>query len=543
MAARTRSRLPLLILFASVALISAGNQQNSSAQQLFGYLENWTAGWTKWWDNNIPGNCDMGCEEPSKYMVGIAPYSGVYYGFTLVTTDPTPDQIDCGTPPSPQRCMATDGNTIYAAAATKQNSIVVSSTTTDETSLTSGIVSIAEVCRLARQGPYTTPKICKITLGGWSDWARIGSNTSATQLAAQAARMVQWSFADGIDLDFEHLSEFAKLDDEMAFFATFVTALRTQLDVVQNNWITTAQTRITVLQEMFKKLQPWQQKESPYFATNIEYMNDIVKNGKPPKLEISFTTRFNSFLDPADPFNYLMKGSPRPNSSFISDNEGAKLWPFIGSSIDAVNIMAYDASGLSLNFTQIILNAALKVPAKNIYIGFEPGNQAAGGIWEGSKLDLEATEFVARNGYGGAFIWAINADPAVEPDQARNAPELAANASSILKPAWPHAVVPKYTKVDPSTGWSPSAGPVPPSPPPPTPPSPPTPPTPPPPSPPSPPPTPPTPPPSPGSNCTTKCHSISARATDLWCKENCCHDPPNCPSDLCSCTAKPYLFV
>jgi hypothetical protein len=31
--------------------------------------------WVKWWDNNIPGNCLMGCPEPTDLMDGLASYT------------------------------------------------------------------------------------------------------------------------------------------------------------------------------------------------------------------------------------------------------------------------------------------------------------------------------------------------------------------------------------------------------------------------------------------------------------------------------------
>ena len=57
-----------------------------------------------------------------------------------------------------------------------------------------------------------------------------------------------------------------------------------------------------------------------------------------------------------------------------------------------------------------------------------------------------------------------------------------------------------------------------------------------PPPPPSPPPGPSPPPPPPPGPAKT-CHAVpGAGATDTWCDENCNHDPPNCPANLCTCT-------
>ena len=36
-----------------------------------------------------------------------------------------------------------------------------------------------------------------------------------------------------------------------------------------------------------------------------------------------------------------------------------------------------------------------------------------------------------------------------------------------------------------------------------------------------------------------ECHAISSAATDLWCNQNCNHDPPFCPATLCQCGSAP----
>jgi hypothetical protein len=160
-------------------------------------------------------------------------------------------KVDCGTPPSAEQCPAWDQQAIYAAAKGKQGSIVVDAATTSATSLTPGVVSISEVCRLGRQGPYATPKRCKVSLGGWSDWARIGSAEAAAKLAVLVGKLVLYTFADGVDLDFEHLSEFEPLSDEMTLFAAFIVALRTELDtVVKPAWVQAAKDRAALLQDM-----------------------------------------------------------------------------------------------------------------------------------------------------------------------------------------------------------------------------------------------------------------------------------------------------
>merc|ERR1712233_58537 len=49
--------------------------------------------------------------------------------------------------------------------------------------------------------------------------------------------------------------------------------------------------------------------------------------------------------------------------------------------------------------------------AAKVNIGFEPGEQAAGGVWEGMDADKEYARYAYENGYGGAMIWAANPNP------------------------------------------------------------------------------------------------------------------------------------
>lgn len=41
-------------------------------------------------------------------------------------------------------------------------------------------------------------------------------------------------------------------------------------------------------------------------------------------------------------------------------------------------------------------------------MGFEPGSQAAGGVWEGLGVDQEVVDYIEVNNYGGIMFWAIN---------------------------------------------------------------------------------------------------------------------------------------
>ena len=426
----------------------------SNSMELLGYYENWNT--VKWWDNDIPGNCAMGCAVPQAFMEQLAPYSSLNYGFTFLVETPNPDQVECTTPST---CPLWDGGGIYIAAKSKSGATVVDASTT-AADLTPGLVGVGEACRLARMAPSSGPHRCKISLGGWSDWARLGSAAAAKQVAALASKLVLYSFADGVDLDFEHLTPFdAQFGGEMEAYVTLVTELRAALADAAKGWGAAVDARAAKLTTMNASVPSWQKRD--YYTTNLKYLAELKANGA-PTLELSYTTRFNAFLpDPTgDPWNYLLPSSPVPNSTFATDNEGGKLWAKIGSAVDSVNVMAYDAGTdagpLQLNFTTIASNfIAGGVPASKLYLGFEPGEQAGGGAWEGQDADLKWAADAKAAGLAGTFVWAINPDAGSA--GAAAAPKLAAALKQATGAGWParFGPPPTYSKVDAATGWLP----------------------------------------------------------------------------------------
>merc|ERR1719420_877113 len=162
--------------------------------------------------------------EPGPYMSSITPYSAVNYGFAFLVQQPNPDQVGCGSKSPAGPCPVWDGENVYLAKASMQGSIAVSSSTTIEEASPS-IVAIAEVVRMARMHP-AGPKRVKITLGGWSDFARLDSAENGAKAAKLMAKFVAYSFADGVDIDMEHLTPFSKTGDEFGGFTSFVSTLR-----------------------------------------------------------------------------------------------------------------------------------------------------------------------------------------------------------------------------------------------------------------------------------------------------------------------------
>lgn len=405
----------------------------------------------------------MGCMLPGPYLSSITPYSAVNYGFAFLVQDPQPAQVGCGTKAPEGPCPLWDGENIYLSKAAMQGSHLVDSTVTVETSSPGGI-AIAEVVRMARQHP-SGPKRAKITLGGWSDYARLATVANAQKAAKLMAKAVQITFADGVDLDFEHLSPFDTFAGAHEFeaFAALISTLRTELDIVSTTWAQSANTRLAALLKTYNALQKWQKTAvKEWYATQFAYLKEVAAN-KPPHLEISWTTRFNAWVNTSDPYNYATN-DPLPawalNTTFASDNEGARFYANVSKDVDTINVMAYDATGLVFDYETILYNYATLggVDLRKINIGFEPGEQAASGVWEGLSKDKNVTKFVNEYNIGGAMIWAANPSPKTNPDGVKLCPQTADALNAILQPTYAWGPPPNYTKCDPTTGLLPGNG-------------------------------------------------------------------------------------
>jgi hypothetical protein len=425
--------------------------------ELLGYLENWVD--VKWWDENMPGNCLMGCMLPGPFMQKVAPYSAINYGFAFFTKTPNPDQDGCGTKSPAGPCPVWDGENIYLSKAAMQGSHLVDSSTTVEKSSPGGI-AIAEVVRMARMHP-SGPKRAKITLGGWSDFARIGGVENAVKAGKLMAKATQITFADGVDLDFEHLSPFDKTQaaPEFEAFATLISTLRTELDKVAASWADSATKRLAALHSEYDGLADWKKKNvKDFYEANFAYYKQVASN-PPPHLEISWTTRFNAWVPPDDPYNYAIKPLPAwaLNSTFESDNEGARFYQNVSEMVDTINVMAYDATGLKFDYEMIFNNFANLggVDLRKVNMGFEPGEQAASGVWEGLEKDKNVTQYVKDHNIGGAMIWAINPSPKTNPTGSKLCPQTAEALNPILQPTYAWGPAPNYTKCDPNTGYLP----------------------------------------------------------------------------------------
>ena len=76
------------------------------------------------------------------------------------------------------------------------------------------------------------------------------------------------------------------------------------------------------------------------------------------------------------------------------------------------------------------------VSLSKVNMGFEPGEQAASGRWEGLDKDLEVGHFVKSRSYGGTMVWAINPSTHTNPHGAVECPRAAEALNSILEPTF-----------------------------------------------------------------------------------------------------------
>jgi len=430
--------------------------------ELLGWFENWGPD-INWWNSNIPSNCVMGCVKPGMFLNEVEPYSTINYGFALLTKHPNASQVGCGSKAPAGSCPTWDGQNIYLADSSKDGSVAVTSTT-NINAVSPGIISIADVVRLAKMHP-SGPKRTKITIGGWSDYARIGNAANGVEAAKLMGKLVAYTFADGVDIDMEHLTPYARYSDEFGGLIAFITQLREEFITHAANWQKNAEARISALQTQLKNKGSITNAMRTWYQTNIKHLQEVAAMPA-PNLEISWTTRFNAFLpseDYPERFNYFLPDGGFPDEKFVfeTDNEGKWFWPQIAHVVDTVNIMAYDAGKydgkpFKLDFDAILDNFARygNVPPSKLNLGVEPGPQAAGGKWEGQAVDeATARDIVAKQTAGGMAIWAVNPTPD-KYNASVYCPATAQALHDILEPAFAYGTAPNYTKT--SNGWWPT---------------------------------------------------------------------------------------
>jgi len=59
-------------------------------------------------------------------------------------------------------------------------------------------------------------------------------------------------------------------------------------------------------------------------------------------------------------------------------------------------------------YLAVFASFELYLDKDKIVMGFEPGNQASGGVWEGMAMDKDVVDYIEANSYGGILFWALN---------------------------------------------------------------------------------------------------------------------------------------
>jgi len=233
-------------------------------------------------------------------------------------------------------------------------------------------------------------------LGGWSDLTLTIGDSQVNSLVEKIVALLQIA-GDGIDLDFEHLSEHTGdvLTQQRLVVGKLVVALKSA------------------------------------FAAN----------GLQDKL-IVYTPRYNAFW----------KDGAHGSTQLATDGEGLDVVNYITAhsdfgvdALDFVNLMMYDIDAkeafssateswfVQSQYDAVIAATSAAVGLSKTVIGFEPRlPQAYTGIWAGLEKDKLSIQHISNLGVGGAMWWAMN-DQQLSYGQScgENAVELAAFSANL----------------------------------------------------------------------------------------------------------------
>ncbi|WP_325099827.1 glycosyl hydrolase family 18 protein [Allofrancisella guangzhouensis] len=335
------------VTFEQVAPVEAG-------KKVIGYWENWKPA--------LPEMEGSGGDKSADYYKpSFANYSHVLYSFLTLSNQPNSDN-----PPNTNW----DGSAIYETMTLKPVLEVMNDTTYSYNWQAGKIKAMIDAT-------HQEGKKFIWAIGGWSDLQQTIKPEQIDSFVTQCVNLLK-QYGDGIDFDWEHLHQLANGQPNPNAKEQTDTLAKTMLKLRQ--------------------------------ALDDAGMYDK---------EVGYTTRFNAFFGNSEDHAFPAK--------FNSDGEGLAIDGWLkdhGSSLNEVvnwvNIMAYDVgpeympNGQTWNMEvyKDVLNSFSKHVDPNLVIlGFEPGGQAAGGIWEGMDVSKQAIDYVANNNYGGSMFWAINQPP------------------------------------------------------------------------------------------------------------------------------------
>ncbi|KAH8086728.1 hypothetical protein JL720_7171 [Aureococcus anophagefferens] len=199
--------------------------------------------------------------------------------------------------------------------------------------------------------------------GGWSDLTKTIDDDQVA-LVDQLVQLLAMG-ADGIDFDWEHLSQYRDSDPAVH-----------------------AQQRL-IVGKVIAALKP-----------------ALVAAGMGDKI-ISYTPRYNAFFPTA--------GSKYGQNNFATDGEGADIFDYLKANSDygTAFVGATEQYFVQEHYDAVVQSHVdYGIPLDKVVMGFEPGPQAYTGVWGGMDHDMATIARMREMGLGGVMFWAVN-DPKV----------------------------------------------------------------------------------------------------------------------------------
>lgn len=134
-------------------------------------------------------------------------------------------------------------------------------------------------------------------------------------------------------------------------------------------------------------------------------VRETLDAAKMTDMKVGYTTRFNAFWnEETRPTGF--KVFPSDGEGIDIDAELKRQGKSMSDVVDWINIMMYDTpptdiggspTGLGLDQYKLVMDFFADFEHKDkVVMGFEPGFQAAGGVWEGFKVDEQVVDYIVE---------------------------------------------------------------------------------------------------------------------------------------------------
>jgi len=279
--------------------------------------------------------------------------------YSFLTLDPQPNHV------TPNQ-IRWDGSAVYDSQ-TRADVMAVMGGHASYTMERDRIVAMMDWCK-------ANGKHFIWAFGGWSDLTKTIADDQGDALVAMLVDLIATHGGDGIDFDWEHLSQYKGVDDGLH-----------------------AQQRQIVGKVV------------------VALKDALVAAGLGSTL-ITYTPRYNAFIS----------GGAYNTNEFGTDGEGTDVVDYVAANspfgvdaIDYIHLMMYDINAqegfknapeeyfTAQHYEDVLSACAAAVPLNKIVMGFEPGNQAYTGVWGGMDHD-KATIDSLYGRIGGVMFWAMN---------------------------------------------------------------------------------------------------------------------------------------